>query len=168
MVEVDFVASQVFRDGVAFGGGYAALVDEEVLDGGAPADGQVNAKELAGAKAGECQGRFAERLAGQAAGVAGCAAQERLRFDDRDALAEVGGLGRALLSSGSGADDDQIVVLNGGTSRFDGPDDGTYSTSGRAFWRPVLRAASLGAVGVIDGGTAVCSIEASAIPPGRI
>lgn len=106
VVEVDFVASQVFRDGVAFSGGYAALVDEEVLDGGAPADGQVNTEELAGAKAGEGQGRFAERLAGQATGVAGGAAQERLRFDDGDALAEIRGLGRALLSGGSGADDD--------------------------------------------------------------
>jgi hypothetical protein len=108
-------------------------VDEEVLDGGAPADGQVHPEELAGTKAGEGEGGFAQRFTGQAARVAGCAAQQGLRFDDGDALSEIRGLGRALFSGGAGANDDQVVVLNGGTSRFGGPGDGTYSTSGRVL-----------------------------------
>jgi hypothetical protein len=64
------------------------------------------------AKAREVQGGLAQRLRGQRAGVHHRAAVHRLLLDERDRLAEVRGLHRALLSCGPTTDDDQIEFVH--------------------------------------------------------
>src|SRR5438105_2783151 len=61
------------------------------------------------AESGEMKRRLAQRLRWNRAGVDARAAQHRLALDERDALAEVRGLGRSLLAGRPGADHDEVV-----------------------------------------------------------
>ena len=67
--------------------------------------------ELARAEAGEEQGRFAERLAGERAPVDARAAELLVVLDEAGLVVEVRGLRRRLLAGGPAADDDQLVVI---------------------------------------------------------
>ena len=81
---------------------------QEVGDRGAGAELELQAMQLAMAKAREEQGGFAEGLGGERAGVGGRAAEERLFFDERHALAEIGGTGSGLFAGRTTANDHQV------------------------------------------------------------
>ena len=71
----------------------------------------AQAVELALAVAGEEERRLAQRLRRERPRVDRRAAGLLRPLDERDALAEVRGLRRALLAGGAAAEDDQIVVV---------------------------------------------------------
>jgi len=74
---------------------------------------EIEAVELAVAKAGQEQGRLAQGLGGQRAGIGRRPAQDRLPLDEGDPLAEVSGRRRPLLAGRARADDDEIVGVDG-------------------------------------------------------
>ena len=71
----------------------------------------LDAVELALVVAGEEERGLAQRLRRQGAGVHAGATWLRCDLDDRDPLAEVGRLGRALFTGGAAAHHHQIVVV---------------------------------------------------------
>ncbi len=62
--------------------------------------------------AGEMQYGFADGFAGDSAGIDGRPAHDFEPFDQRDALAEFGGLDGGALPSGAGTHDDEIVLVH--------------------------------------------------------
>src|SRR6266849_2010965 len=106
--EFDLVERKIFQDAPAFHVHDFALVVHEIVDGEIFLQRIVDAIEAALLESGKIEGGFAEGLAGNGAGVDATSAHVLGAFDDNDALAEVGGLGAALLTSRAAPDDDEI------------------------------------------------------------
>jgi hypothetical protein len=81
----------------------------EVADGDVLLHGSLHRLAEAVMEAGEMERGLAQRLGGDGAGVHARAADDRLALDQRDALAKVRRLRRALLTGGTGADDDEVI-----------------------------------------------------------
>ena len=64
--------------------------------------------------AGQVQHGFAQGFAGDGAGVGADAADDGVALDERDLLAELGGLDGGLLAGGTAADDDHVDVFHKG------------------------------------------------------
>ena len=90
-----------------------AFVVHEIVDGEIFFQRVVDAVEAALLQAGEIEGRFAQRFAGDRAGVDATAADVLGALDDRHALAEVGGLSAGFFASGAAADHDQVEEIRG-------------------------------------------------------
>ena len=83
---------------------------EQVVHRDVLLDGVAVAVDRALAQAGQVQHGFADGLGGDGAGVDADAADAVDALDERDALAELGGVERRLLPGGAGTDDHQIVM----------------------------------------------------------
>ncbi len=119
----DAVAVEVARDLRDLLPGDRVQASHELAQAGVAIDVQGHAVEVAALEAGDVQRRLAQRLRRQRAGVHAGAADLARLLDERDLLAEVGGLHRALLARGTRADHHQVeplcVVRH--RSRFTGP-----------------------------------------------
>jgi hypothetical protein len=105
----DLVPVEVVGDALAFAIDDEAFARHEVADGdGAFEAADVDAFELAVLEAGEEDGRFAEGLGGERAGVGRGAAEDGLFLDQGDLLAEVSGAGGAFFPGGAGPDHDEV------------------------------------------------------------
>ena len=109
----DLVQGEIFEDALAFHFHHFALVVHEVVYGEIFLERVVDAVKAALLEAGEVQGGFAQRLAGDRAGIDATAAGVLGAFDYGDALAEVGGLGAGFFSRRATADDQQVKLLVG-------------------------------------------------------
>jgi hypothetical protein len=109
----DLMEREIFEDVLAFHFHHFALVVHEVVYGEIFLERVVDAVEAALLKAGEVQGGFAQRFAGDRAGVDATAAGVLSAFDHGDALAEVGGLRAGFFSRRAAADDQQVKLLVG-------------------------------------------------------
>jgi hypothetical protein len=95
-------------DAVSLPGAHLVRVAHEVFDGRLAAEREVDAEQLSGPPAGQRQRRFTQRFAGDGAGVDARAAQLGKPLDQRDALAEDGGGGRARRARGPAPDHNQV------------------------------------------------------------
>src|SRR5581483_9799938 len=71
------------------------------------------AKNSTTGDAGQMKNRFAQGLAGNGAGVDGCATKHVVLLDNDDALTKLGGLNSRLLARGAGPDDGTIKMSHG-------------------------------------------------------
>ena len=53
MEEIDAMSAKILADGIAFGGCHPAFVGEEVVDGSAAADREVDAEQIARTEGGQ-------------------------------------------------------------------------------------------------------------------
>src|SRR5882724_8896740 len=109
--KLDFVERKIFQNALPFHVHDFALVVHEVVDGEIFLERIVNAIEAALLESGKVEGGFAQGLAGNGAGVDATAAHVFGALDDGDALAEIRGLGAALLTSRPAADHDEVERL---------------------------------------------------------
>ena len=108
--QVDPVPFQVGVDPIDLQVADRVLAIEETRDRELRIQVDQHAVELPLPVAREEQRGLAQGLRGQRARVDGGAPGLGLPFDDRDALAEVGGLGGAALTRGTAADHHQVVL----------------------------------------------------------
>ncbi len=110
-VEVNAVALEVLHDARALGLHDEPLAVEKVARRERLLHLEMHRVQPALAEAGEVERRLAEGLGRQRAGIRRRAAEHGFLLDERDLLAEVSRLRCALLSSGAGADDHEVVML---------------------------------------------------------
>ena len=110
--DLDAVAIQVALDDPALVLDDRQLTVHQEADGQVLPQGVVDAVEPALAQTREIQRRLAKGLGGEGAGVDAGAAQVRRSLDQGHPLAEVGGLGGALLPGRAGADHDEVVIVS--------------------------------------------------------
>ena len=112
---VDVVAPELVLDDLRLARDDLVDARQELLGGGALAPDPSSA--IRGAAAcGEKRHRLAEGLAGDRAGADADPAHAALLLDDRDTLAELGGLHGRALAGGPAADADEIVVVRRSTA----------------------------------------------------
>jgi hypothetical protein len=109
--DIDIVLVEVGHDLEPVVAHEPVLVREEILQRRAFLHLEVDGVQLAGAKARQIQRRLAQRLERDAR-TGHRTAQGRSSFDQGHPLAEVGGLGRALLPGRTTADHDQVVLCD--------------------------------------------------------
>src|SRR6266849_4275512 len=106
------VKCEIFQDAPALHVHNFALVMHEVVNGKIFLERIVDAVETALLQAREIQRGFAERLAGNRAGIDTTAAHMLAALDDGHAFAKIGGLRAGLLAGWTAADDDQIEIVS--------------------------------------------------------
>ena len=109
----DVVQLEIFEDALAFHFDDFALVVHKILNGKVFLERVVDAIKAALLEPRKIEGRFAERLTGDGAGVDAAATHVLGALDDGDPLAKIGGLRTGLFSGGAAADYDEVEVIAG-------------------------------------------------------
>ena len=111
LVLIHFVAFQVGLDAGALGSGDVLLMKEKIARGDLVGHVERHAVQPALPETGKVQRRLAKSLGWQSSGVGRGPAQSGRLFHQRDFLAEVRGLRRALFAGRSGADHHQVIFV---------------------------------------------------------
>ena len=115
---LDVVARELRLGDVDFGLDDVLHAEGEVRHGDAFLHPVVHAVDGFVVVAGEVQHGLAHGLGGDGAGVDAGAADDLAHLDQRDLLAQLGGIDGGALAGGTGADDDQIVNTAHAVSRL--------------------------------------------------